>query len=348
MEEALVSVVVPVYNMGSSIGTCVNSLIDQSYKNLEIILIDDGSKDNSLEECNKLKKKDNRIQVFHTENKGSGPARNLGIEKANGRYIYFPDADDKVEKKAIELMIKATENGQYNLVVFGYKSLDKKGSTVLLKKYPEMKKKGMDIRNNYSNYAAATRKYGIQGAPWNKLFDLSLVKKYHVEFPALRRHQDEGFISRYMSLCENVHFIEDVLYVHYLNDLKKEWDKYPVDYINSVIGLYKIKKSTILTWNEKDINTQKIVNQEYICNTIKALEMSYSPKSNISNTDRVAWISEQLKLSKVLDVIPPDTLGYYQQIVFKLLKENRIRAAMLLMRIKIEVEKRNALVFFRR
>lgn len=71
--EELVSIVVPVYNMGNSIEICVNSLLKQDYANIEILLVDDGSKDNSLEKCNKLKDKDNRIRVYHTENRGSGP-----------------------------------------------------------------------------------------------------------------------------------------------------------------------------------------------------------------------------------------------------------------------------------
>ena len=98
MIEELVSIVVPVYNMGNSLEVCVDSLLKQKYYNIEIVLVDDGSRDNSLEVCYKLQKRDSRIQVYHTENRGSGPARNTGIEKATGRYIYFPDADDKLEE----------------------------------------------------------------------------------------------------------------------------------------------------------------------------------------------------------------------------------------------------------
>lgn len=200
--------------MGNSIEICVNSLLKQDYANIEILLVDDGSKDNSLEKCNKLKDKDNRIRVYHTENRGSGPARNTGIENAKGQYIYFPDADDQLEENAISMLVAGMQKGKYDLVVFGYKSLDKNGNTVLLKQYPEMEKKGEDVRQDYSNYVASTRKYGIQGAPWNKFFDLSLIKMHSIEYPPLRRHQDEGFISRYMCFCNNIHFIQPILYIH--------------------------------------------------------------------------------------------------------------------------------------
>ena len=346
--EELVSIVVPVYNMGNSIEICVNSLLKQDYANIEILLVDDGSKDNSLEKCNKLKDKDNRIRVYHTENRGSGPARNTGIENAKGQYIYFPDADDQLEENAISMLVAGMQKGKYDLVVFGYKSLDKNGNTVLLKQYPEMEKKGEDVRQDYSNYVASTRKYGIQGAPWNKFFDLSLIKMHSIEYPPLRRHQDEGFISRYMCFCNNIHFIQPILYIHNLNDLKKEWDKYPVDYIDAVMGLYNTKKETILTWNKKDKKTKTIIEHEYICNVIKSVEVSYSPKMNMKSIDRIPWIRKQVEKAEVLDIDIPNTLGRYQRIVLMLIRKNHIKMALIIMRFKIEVEKRGALKLLRR
>ena len=211
-----------------------------------------------------------------------------------------------------------------------------------------MEKKGEDVRQDYSNYVASTRKYGIQGAPWNKFFDLSLIKMHSIEYPPLRRHQDEGFISRYMCFCNNIHFIQPILYIHNLNDLKKEWDKYPVDYIDAVMGLYNTKKETILTWNKKDKKTKTIIEHEYICNVIKSLEMSYSPKMHMKSIDRIPWIRKQVEKAEVLDIDIPNTLGRYQRIVLMLIRKNHIKMALIIMRFKIEVEKRGALKLLRR
>ena len=109
--EELVSIVVPVYNMGTSIKICVESLIKQSYKNIEILLVDDGSTDNSLQVCKKFEEVDKRVRVFHTENHGAGPARNYGIKNAKGRYICFPDADDLYEENAVSAIVQAMSNG---------------------------------------------------------------------------------------------------------------------------------------------------------------------------------------------------------------------------------------------
>ena len=347
MYEELVSIVVPIYNMGTSIEECVSSLLDQTYTNIEIILVDDGSKDDSLEKCNNLMKQDSRIKVIHTENRGSGPARNTGIDNSNGRYIYFPDADDKLEKNAIELLVSAMENGKYDLVVFGYRSIDTKGKIAFQKKYPEMNKLGDEVRNDYSDFVVSTRKYGIQGAPWNKFFDLGVVKKYGIKYPSLRRHQDEGFISRYMCYVQNIHFIENILYIHYLNDLKKEWDKYPVNYIDAVIGLYKTRKETILTWNPEDRKTKKIIEHEYICNVIKALELSYSPKMCLNNSRRLKLIRTQISKSEILKISTPDTIGRYQKIVLAQLKHGHTRFALIIMHLKIIIEKNGGLNILR-
>ena len=93
-EMCFLSIVIPVYNMGAVLEKGVNILTKSNYNDYEIILVDDGSTDNSLDVCKKLQQINDKIQVIHTENQGSGPARNEGIRAAKGKYIYFPDADD--------------------------------------------------------------------------------------------------------------------------------------------------------------------------------------------------------------------------------------------------------------
>lgn len=331
---ALVSIVVPVYNMGAKIGMCVSSLLEQTYTDFEIILVDDGSKDDSLERCMELAERDSRVRVFHTVNRGSGPARNYGIEHANGDYIYFPDADDYISEATLSIIVKAAEN--FDLVVFGYKNVDKNGNIKSIKRYPEMVKSGREIRENYSEYMTTGSKLGIQGAPWNKFFNLKLIKNKGVRFPSLRRHQDEGFIARYMTFVEKVHFIQDVLYTYYTNDLSKEWDKYPIDYIDAVIGLFHERKNNILIWNQVDTVTHDMVYREYICNYIKALELSFSPKFDFNMQDRWKWMMvqrERLEKPKSLNII-----DYYHRFAYILFKDRSLFLYFLLW-LKVFIEK---------
>lgn len=100
----MITIIIPIYNLEKYIEKCIESVLDQTYTNIEIILIDDGSSDKSLEICNRYSKRDKRIKILHQENKGVSSARNLGIKKARGKYIIFIDGDDYIERTMLETL----------------------------------------------------------------------------------------------------------------------------------------------------------------------------------------------------------------------------------------------------
>ena len=102
--EDLISVIVPVYNVEKYLNKCIDSIINQTYKNLEIILVDDGSQDSSGKICDEYTKKDNRIKVIHKENGGVSSARNIGLNNATGEWIAFIDADDWVDEEYLQTL----------------------------------------------------------------------------------------------------------------------------------------------------------------------------------------------------------------------------------------------------
>lgn len=115
MNEPLVSIVVPVYNTEKYLEKCVSSIQNQTYANLQIVLVDDGSKDQSGEICDQLAGQNNNITVIHQKNQGSGAARNTGIDQAGGKYLAFVDSDDTICPGFIETLVHAMENGSYDL-----------------------------------------------------------------------------------------------------------------------------------------------------------------------------------------------------------------------------------------
>ena len=115
--EQKVSIVVPVYNVEKYLKRCVDSLIGQSYPNLEILLVDDGSKDSSLSICKEYELKDSRIRALHKENEGLGLTRNYGIERATGKYITFVDSDDYLTSDAVEAMLGKAEATDADVVI---------------------------------------------------------------------------------------------------------------------------------------------------------------------------------------------------------------------------------------
>lgn len=118
--DKLISVIIPVYNPGKYLYHCLNSVTGQTYRNLEIILVDDGSTDDSLQVCRQYAAKDSRITVFHQENKGVSAARNLGMEHANGDFYSFIDSDDFLEADTYEYLLNTWEREQTDIVCFEY------------------------------------------------------------------------------------------------------------------------------------------------------------------------------------------------------------------------------------
>ena len=127
MWAPLISVIVPVYNIEKYLERCVNSIREQTYTNLEILLVDDGSTDRSGEICDALSKEDGRIRVFHKENGGSSSARNLGISQAKGEYLGFVDSDDYISANMYELLWNAIEEFHAEVAQVGRDEIDEEG-----------------------------------------------------------------------------------------------------------------------------------------------------------------------------------------------------------------------------
>lgn len=128
MEKGLVTVVIPVYKTEKYLNQCVQSVVDQTFRNLEILLIDDGSPDRCPQMCDEWAVKDDRIRVFHKKNAGLGMARNTGIENARGEYICFFDSDDYIDRRTIEKGYAAATSQQVEIAVFGFHTVDVDGS----------------------------------------------------------------------------------------------------------------------------------------------------------------------------------------------------------------------------
>lgn len=120
--EKLITIIIPVYNVEDYVGRCIESVLQQDYEKLEILLVDDGSKDRSGEICDEYAKKDSRIQVIHKENGGLGPARNTALEAATGEYLFYVDSDDYILPGILRKLYEACETYKAEISCCGYKS----------------------------------------------------------------------------------------------------------------------------------------------------------------------------------------------------------------------------------
>ncbi|WP_169087697.1 glycosyltransferase family 2 protein [Paenibacillus sp. PL91] len=337
----LVSIIVPVYNMGSKLETCLESLLKQTYRNLEIILVDDGSSDDSLAICEKIATTDNRLKVIHTENQGAGKARNSGIEVSTGDYVYFPDADDELSIQAIEELVECATVNQSDLVVFGYKCINTRENISSLKEYEEITLLGADARNNYQLHFSMNDRFAIQGAPWNKFFDLKKIKEKSIRYPDLRRHQDEIFIMRYMNYAEKVVFLNKALYTYYINDINLIWNKFPENYSEIINKVDSYRRDMILNWNINNKNIIKRINESYVLGSVKALELVYNEKFKFNLRMRFNWlmkiVSDQNLKSNFANAEMDTYL--YQRTIVKLVNGKHYKSVFLLLGLKVFVNK---------
>jgi glycosyltransferase involved in cell wall biosynthesis len=197
----------PVYNASEFLNMSINSLIKQSFNDLELICVDDGSTDNSLEILNKFSSKYNFIKVIRQKNMGSGKARNNGIDNASGDYIAFLDADDIfVDKNALEIMYKTAVNNNADMVCGNLKRLTKD------KKIIE------DIHKNeaysfFDDYGfISPKEYGVPWAFYKNIFKRNFLNQYNIRFPDLKRGQDPVFLANVLVHMINIPVTPVTLY----------------------------------------------------------------------------------------------------------------------------------------
>jgi glycosyltransferase involved in cell wall biosynthesis len=202
-----VSIIIPVYNAEKYLRQCIDSVIQQTYRDLEIILVDDGSTDNSGKICDEYAIKDSRIKVFHINNSGVSFARNKGIQESSGQYLMFVDSDDYIDLNMVEILISEISQSKSDLVICGY-------TTVTHENYikSQCKKAFLKGKKEISNYIIKNYHPGYINSPCNKLYRKDLIKHYFDENQSLG--EDLLFNIDYLKSVNSINCINDCLYYY--------------------------------------------------------------------------------------------------------------------------------------
>ncbi len=215
MNNDLISVVVPCYNVEKYLTKCVDSIVNQSYKNLEIVLVDDGATDGTPQLCDELAKTDDRIKVLHKVNGGLSDARNAGFAIANGDYVTFFDSDDWIEPDTIKIAYDKMINDNLDLVVWGYSAdFVDDNENVLNNRICVVD----GICEVAGDNTVLTQKdtLGISGYAWNKLYKAEIIKNNDLKFEkGISLVEDILFNSLYFTKCKKIGFI-DFIGNHYI------------------------------------------------------------------------------------------------------------------------------------
>lgn len=218
--ESIVSIIVPVYNAEKYLDRCVKSIAKQTYTNIEIILVDDGSPDNCPKMCDDFAKEDSRIKVIHKENAGAGEARNTGLDNATGEFVCFVDSDDYIEEDTIKKCMTLIKKDLTNTAVFGLTHFNDNGT---------LSPVNISVDKTYFDKAAIknelipsffTTSFGFDIGVVCKIFYKKIIDDNSLRFMSEREiySEDALFLLQYFSRCESASIVPENLYKCYENN----------------------------------------------------------------------------------------------------------------------------------
>lgn len=318
MNKAKVSIVVPIYNVEQYLAECINSLINQSYDNIEIILVDDGSPDASPSICDEYKGKDCRIRVFHKENGGVSDARNLGILEASGEWIMFLDADDYLSKHAIEKMVNVAQKFNADIVgTYFYRTYANTEICYTRTAYEESYEiddsSEKIVREMIFFPERITQLYPTCLVPWGKIIKTKLIKENKLTFNTqMTLHEDAIFNMQLFSKVRK-HAICSEPLIHYRQRKNSLTQISGKNYFDTNIKYCQMVKYLI---NEKILQIDMSENDYYtLCSKYYAYGMmnlwSYT-NHNLRNTRKqLRTYREQEPFAEALNKIRLSELKKY-------------------------------------
>lgn len=231
----IISVIIPIFNVEKYLKRCVDSIINQTYKNLEIILVDDGSTDECPGICDDYAKKDGRIKVIHKENGGLSDARNAGMKTASGEYIGFVDSDDWIDLQTYSLVLQKMFDTQSQIGAFNIISVSDGDFSPDLSDKFEVLDSQKAIENTIDNVKVKT-------VAWNKLYHRSVLKD--LSFKIGRLNEDEFFTFYALDKAERIVYLYRQCYYYYQRP-------------DSIMGSYSIKRLDMLDGVRERMNFTK-------------------------------------------------------------------------------------------
>ena len=337
-----VSVILPIYKVEKYLDRCMHSLLNQTLKDIEIIMVDDGSPDNSPTMCDQYAKEDSRVKVIHKQNAGLGFARNSGLEIATGDYIAFVDSDDFVSVTAFEILLKVALEENADYVMCGYKSVR---NNICVSEHKDVNQKmvmevpdcynvlrgmiGIDPDSEYS--------YRHNYSVWHGIYKSTLFTEGGIRFCSERDLISEDLIFHLslIPLCRKIFIIPDLLYNYCLND-NSLTTTYRKGRFEAVLKLWKVSVGMVASTSLEDMK----IRLDYLLLDVTLSAISYEVRYNKNNAlDVLKTISANDEVHQLLDSYPIHRLCRKHYLFFSLLKRKAYKTIYCLLKIKIFGEK---------
>lgn len=320
-----ISIIVPVFNVENNLNILLDSLVNQTYKNIEILLINDGSDDSSGEICDEFAKNDSRVKVFHRENSGVSTSRNVGISESTSNYIMFIDSDDLVNEQIVELLYEEITHEDHDLVICGYKRVFKSKDNIdnVNEILP------VTFSGSMKEYLCSTNEYIetpiLQGPCW-KLFKKSIIVDNNIEFPLEMSYgEDTYFVYRYLRYVKKISFIRYALYYYINRDTDSLSTTFRSDkYLISLFLVEEFKKMS-------SFHNMKL-DEDVISKQISSYFISYigevvNSRNRISKEEKRICIAEAIALEETINSFKQLSNNSIQvKILSKWIQKKKIRS----------------------
>lgn len=277
--DLLFSIIVPAYNVVEYLPRFYQSIIEQTFKNFEVIFVNDGSTDETLEIFKELSKNDKNIKYLNIENQGSGNARNVGLSIAKGKYILFLDPDDCFDKDLLEENVDIVKNKNPDIILFGYRQIDSKTgkSKQFTYDYSVHFNSNKEFRNNFYELS----RENSMSAVWNKIYRKDFLVSNKLLFSKNRTGQDAIFSYRSLKYAQNFYVNSNIYYTYFVHrpnsaqSLKREKYKDEIEVFKEKKSFYKSmkKKQELLKYAIIEFYNSEIIHYNgRIPNNIKESE----------------------------------------------------------------------------
>lgn len=292
-EDLYVSLVIPIYNAGTFLRRCLDSVKQQTYKNFECILVDDGSTDESGMICDDYAFEDKRFRVIHSSNKGVSHARNAGIKEANGRYIVFIDSDDVVSPSYLNNLLVI--DSRCDLVLSGIRFVNFDGEEIKTSNFISFYDKDFSI--DQLKKMISTKMINTACA---KRFKKDIIRQFQLSFDSrYNLAEDTLFVSRYLSCIHSVCSIQEIDYLYYNNEINS-LSSFDITYVNR---LYRINQeiANILECNFQGISQTKEWDRR-ICSVFEDAIFYVLTEKDFNDKDKLLFLSQIMKSPEYKEV----------------------------------------------
>lgn len=285
-DNIIVSVIIPIYNVSRWIDKGMEIILNQSLKNIEVLLVDDGSTDDSAEKCQVWVDKDERVHLIRKENGGAGSARNAGMDVAKGRYVYFFDIDDVAKSNLLEYCSFKMDELQVDYMMFGFNMIEKGyvNSNIKCDHKEQLINSNSELKEVFADQMLLCT--GGNGFPWNKMYRLEFLNRHNLRFENQRIQQDEVFNLLVYRHLEKAYISSEVLYDYFIYSSGNTRSRFIPDRFDIYVSVREHFEDLFAYWNLRDERVSKCLDYRFFEGVKQTLRFNmFHPKCDW-NDDR--------------------------------------------------------------